>query len=305
MGRTGFDQMMAGLGALSESMKQFATTRAINQSQQEINQLNNMEIDDAQKRQQMNMISQNLAMRMTGIGADPNQIATSAGMIAPKPLDQTDDWIRSGRTIGLEEKQKDRELDWKKALLSVSKAAQKRDAKAGEVALAQLDKFRMHPPVSKIYESLEAGSQLNALISQNSPLSDAAAQYKFAKLAQGSGILTDSDLANLSGDPSYWGTIVRKTHKGLYGTLPTSEKIDYAAAAQALTDRAILRLRDEGEKYADSRSAYLDDPDTFRASIRKLIDGSESTSKTSSIEDKKKKTTEPPASRPKYTGQFR
>lgn len=93
MGRTGFDQMMAGLGALSGSMKEFSQTRAISNAQDELNSLNSMEMDEAAKRQKQMMISQNLAMNLSKTGGD----LRSAAMLMPQPLNATDAFIKQGR----------------------------------------------------------------------------------------------------------------------------------------------------------------------------------------------------------------
>ncbi len=91
MALSGFEQMMAGLGSLSKSMKEFATTRATSQAQDEINNLNSSEMDEMDKRNKLSAVAQNLTLRLSGLGVDPTQVAQIGGAIKPAAISSAED----------------------------------------------------------------------------------------------------------------------------------------------------------------------------------------------------------------------
>jgi hypothetical protein len=96
----GHSMLMDGLDRFRDGMKRLSTNRAISQAQDEVNQLSGMEMDEMMKRQQMNAISQNLTMRLSGIGADPTQIAQVTGAIKPAAINSAEDAYLQGQVTG-------------------------------------------------------------------------------------------------------------------------------------------------------------------------------------------------------------
>lgn len=95
----GGQMLMEGAKAFREGLTRLSTSRAISQAQDDVNSLNNSEMDEMEKRQKLAAVSQNLTLRLSGLGADPQQIAQSAGAIRPAPFaDAQDMFIQSQAT---------------------------------------------------------------------------------------------------------------------------------------------------------------------------------------------------------------
>lgn len=106
----GQQSLAMGLAALKQGIAAWATNRAINNAQDEISKLNSTEMDDMQKRQQMNMIAQNMTMNMVKGGADANDVQLATGAVKPPTLTQTDSYIQTAYTDDLNERQKQRDF---------------------------------------------------------------------------------------------------------------------------------------------------------------------------------------------------
>lgn len=114
-----FDALMKGMSLFNDGMKKLATTRAVNQAQDELSSLETAELEDAAKRKQQQLVAQNLVLNLTKAGADPS----AASALMPRPLTQTDTFIEQSRQDDLNERKAGRDFQAKENALN--RAAQR------------------------------------------------------------------------------------------------------------------------------------------------------------------------------------
>lgn len=95
-----FDAMMKGMQLFQQGVKTFTTARAINQAQDEVNQLANSEMDEMEKRQKLTAISQNMALNMLKGGADVNDVQVASAKVAPVAINTPMDAYMQGQLTG-------------------------------------------------------------------------------------------------------------------------------------------------------------------------------------------------------------
>lgn len=159
MAMTGFEQMMAGLSSLSTGMKNLATTRATSQAQDEVNALNSTEMDEMDKRNKLSAVAQNLTLRLSGIGADPTQIAQVTGAIKPANFaDAQDMYIQS-------------QLNGSKKLDTAAKNVQKfeEDPKLAQIRLQGDYSLRAAQAKAKEMDDKSYGKEFSKLVDDINP----------------------------------------------------------------------------------------------------------------------------------------
>lgn len=94
------DEIMKAFGAFNQGLKQNAIYTGINQARQAVDQVNQQQIGEMEKRQQQEQIAKSLALQMTGMGADGNDIRTAYSTLAPEKIASSADALRIGVMTG-------------------------------------------------------------------------------------------------------------------------------------------------------------------------------------------------------------
>lgn len=210
MGTSGFEQMMQGLNALGGAMKNFATTRAVGQAQDEVNQLNSASMDEMDKRNALSAVSQNLTMRLSGIGAEPQQIAQVSGAIKPAAFADAQDMFMASQQKGssklaaaaqaTQKFEEDPKLTLQRLINqgSLNVANAKAQAGAGDLNEKQTrDLMRYQTSFNTAAKkSLDSSNQAQAvkdILASNNPLGDNAIPTFMARASGEVGNLSEAD----------------------------------------------------------------------------------------------------------------
>lgn len=86
MAQATFSDLNTAIQGFQDTVKHYAVQSAISDATKQVQGLHSANIDEMQKRQQADELSRSLALKLTGLGADANQIQASFQAIAPKPL---------------------------------------------------------------------------------------------------------------------------------------------------------------------------------------------------------------------------
>lgn len=77
------DDLFKALGMFQQGVQQYALTGAVNEATAQMQQLNQAQIDEGQRRQQLQQLANGLALRLTGVGASGQQIQSAFNAINP------------------------------------------------------------------------------------------------------------------------------------------------------------------------------------------------------------------------------
>ena len=78
------DDLFKALQMFQSGVQQFAITGAVNDANAQMQQLNQAQIDEGMKRQQLQQLGNSLALRLTGAGANAAQVQQASGAIMPQ-----------------------------------------------------------------------------------------------------------------------------------------------------------------------------------------------------------------------------
>jgi hypothetical protein len=82
--------------AFNGNMRQLATSKAVGNATQQVKLINEEVKDEGEKRVALQNLSNELALRLTGIGADPSQVSQAAGAVAPQAFQSAGQAILEG-----------------------------------------------------------------------------------------------------------------------------------------------------------------------------------------------------------------
>jgi hypothetical protein len=74
---------------LNQSVNGLVLQKSLNAANEQVNQIRSSELKEEEKRGQLRGLANDLTMRLTGMGMDPQSIAQATNAIAPKPLFNT------------------------------------------------------------------------------------------------------------------------------------------------------------------------------------------------------------------------
>lgn len=72
-----FDNLLKGLGAFTQGIKTFAQSKAINEANEQVRELNQQELNFQEQIQAENQLAQSLALRLTQAGADASTVSAA------------------------------------------------------------------------------------------------------------------------------------------------------------------------------------------------------------------------------------
>lgn len=88
------------LNQFQGSMRDLAVNRATNNATQQLSQINAQVKDEGEKRLALQALSNDLALRLTGLGANANQVAQAAGAVGPQQFANADQAVLEGALTG-------------------------------------------------------------------------------------------------------------------------------------------------------------------------------------------------------------
>jgi hypothetical protein len=93
-------ELLAALQMFQQGVQQATTGFAINQARDQVNQINTQIQDEGQKRQALQNLSQDLALRLTGAGASGAQIQSAFQAVAPPNFGSAEQMQLEGQLSG-------------------------------------------------------------------------------------------------------------------------------------------------------------------------------------------------------------
>lgn len=108
-----FSDLQAAINGFNTALTDYATNSAIQSATQQVQQLNQMGLADAEKRQAASNLANQLALQLTGIGASGTQIQSAFSAIAPKQFTSSSQLYGEGLLTGNEPMQQQAQ-EWKK-----------------------------------------------------------------------------------------------------------------------------------------------------------------------------------------------
>ncbi len=221
-----FDALTKGMALFNDGMQKFSTSRAINLAQEQVQSLNDSEMDEMKKRQQMSQISQNLALNLTKGGASASAVQQAAGVLMPAAVKDSNDANMQGLLTGsqplldvaakaqpfeaavqVSEKAKDRAFTASESALTRENALKLAGIKADGKPLKALSDKQVDF-VSSLDDSFAIGNQLTKELEASPWLSGPAAgripgrgvvDPKFASFQQGTQAWFDEYRKNITG----------------------------------------------------------------------------------------------------------
>ena len=94
------DDMFKAMQMFDTGVKKLAVSSAINDAASQVDQLNQQQMGLLEKRQAQTQLGNSLAMRLAGLDADPTQIQSAVGAVAPPPVKDSTDLYNLGVAQG-------------------------------------------------------------------------------------------------------------------------------------------------------------------------------------------------------------
>ena len=94
------DDLFKALGMFQQGVQQYAITGAVNDATAQMQQLNQAQIDEGQKRQQLQQLANGVALRLTGVGANGQQIQSAFNAINPQNFGSVEQMQLEGELAG-------------------------------------------------------------------------------------------------------------------------------------------------------------------------------------------------------------
>lgn len=94
------DDLFKALQMFQSGVQQYAITGAVNDANAQMQQLNQMQIDEGQKRQQLQQLANGVALRLTGVGASGTQIQSAFNAINPQAFGSVEQMQLEGELAG-------------------------------------------------------------------------------------------------------------------------------------------------------------------------------------------------------------
>lgn len=212
MPEASFSDLQNAIKGFNDQVQSYAVQSAVSNASQRVQELHSAQLDEVEKRNQTEQLSKQLALQLTGLGANASQVQTAVAATAPKQLNDFGSMYAEGLMTGSEPlKQKATEL--------------KKFMNEDKFALAQLklqqDMMKMQakatlqndPRFSKVVEK-----QSNLYANWNNKLNDS--ETKLSMLEQG---LINNDNAIIQGAAP---TVLAKA-MGEVGALTEADKAPY------------------------------------------------------------------------------
>jgi hypothetical protein len=94
----GLDDILKGWAVAKQGIQEFATARAINDAQGQIEQMKGMEMNEMKRRAALGQIGNSLALELGKLGAPVSQIQSAVGAIKPEAIRTSQDAYTQGLT---------------------------------------------------------------------------------------------------------------------------------------------------------------------------------------------------------------
>jgi hypothetical protein len=96
MPEASFSDLQNAIAGFNNQVQSYAVQSAVTNASQRVQELQSAQLDEVDKRNQTQQLSQQLALQLTGLGADANQVQSAVAATAPKQLNTFGDMYAEG-----------------------------------------------------------------------------------------------------------------------------------------------------------------------------------------------------------------
>lgn len=221
MPEASFSDLQNAIAGFNNQVQSYAVQSAVTNASQQVQQLQSSQLDEVEKRNQTQQLSQQLALQLTGLGANASQVQGAMAATAPKSLDTYGDMYAEGLNKNSEPlKQKAKEL--KKFMNEDKYAMAQLKLQQDSMKMQQKASLQTDQRFSKIVEK-----QSNLYSNWSNKLADS--ETKLGMLEEG---LLKNDNALIQGASP---TLIAKA-MGEVGALTEADKLPYEGS-KAISER--------------------------------------------------------------------
>lgn len=247
------DDLLKGLSVFNLGVTQAASSKAINDANEQVQQLNMVEMDRAERIQAQSQIGNELALKLSSVGADPSKIQSVIGQLSPSAGAQ----FQAEENLALQQKSQEfqasesaldralkRELAAMDQKVASSKAGQARLKELGSAL--QRDQTRLTSAISKDMESLKQANTAMSAIQSNKPIGIDFARMALAKSQTGAQ-MTDAEREVFKGSQALSARIKQAAQNIIAGNATAENQkllADVAKKLQKSTQQAIKTKAD-------------------------------------------------------------
>lgn len=268
------DEMLRAGQMFSDSMQQLAISSGTKAAAQQVEQINQSNMDEMQKRQAKTQAAQQLALHLVGAGANGTQIQAAKGAIMPEAINSGVDMTRVGMLKGdksmIEMGKTQMQLDQQAAQDQQTLKNKGETDKAKIMAAAEIEKanigadgkqlLNFNKIVQKpfdteskpLVDSLNALEGMTAQSSLQNPISDTAVRSQIGRvIGSEKGKIPMQEMALYTGSPALAEQFQRAIGRSLNGqTLTASDRQLVTQTLQTAQATKESQLRDVLQKHA-------------------------------------------------------
>lgn len=197
---SGLDDLLKGIAVFNQGITQLATSRAINDANEQVQMLNSQELDRGQRLQAMTAVGNELSMRLGAAGADAGMINQLTSQLAPSAgaqfqAEENKQLQASSQAFQAEENERERafrlELENRQRANEASKDARKRQKDLGAFMTTYQKEF--NAKTAKATEALTMSKTVQDILKSGNPTGARSIGLFMAKLVQGGSQLSDAE----------------------------------------------------------------------------------------------------------------
>lgn len=272
------DDIAKGFGILNQGMRDLATSRAVGKASQQIHELHATELNEMQKRSQMQQVANSLALRLTQIGSPASTIQTAFNAIAPPKIDsgkdafiegtmkQSDELLQAGQAIQkFEMKPKKMELDAAErrgqahdsAMLDI--ASGRAETKEKKRTFDQIRGFQktLDTTAKKNFDAIEQARTALAISDDNNPIGDAALATFMARATGEVGNLTENERKPFESSRDISSQLQQWLQKAKNGKLTPDNRRRIKQLAKVFESSNLRAVNNHADRISSQASSLL------------------------------------------------
>lgn len=247
------DDVLKSFAAFNQGMTQYKISQATNQATEQLQALQGEEDVKARLLQQT-QIANELALKMTGAGADASQVqaATSglgltAGQLSQQSVVPASESYKRQQVPGYGNLSSDVKYETD-AKLAQARATQGTKMDEKQIAFVQKYQQMFNKQADKSIQGTRFAETLKAIIDSRNPIGDQAAKRFAARASTEVGVLTDQDVKSFGGSKAIADRISQAASEAATGRMSEKNRKfmrEFAATVKAAHEKAVLEARDK------------------------------------------------------------
>lgn len=268
------DDLFKAMGMFTGAVRQYQTQQAVNDASKMMMDLNAQALDEKQRLQANQQIGNDLALRLTGIGASPEQIQGATQGLLMSPSSQRSAITQMDVQRLNEEGQNKRaearnRTDLEIAGINAQRASQAKAQQQQKFTAGRMDAFTNRADVKEARESISKLGDLRQILDEGkSPIGSALAKFGLLRAA-GAAPISDADLATAEVKPGMRAAIARQWNIEVNQEDLADRQQFYRKVLSVMGSRAKARLKESIS--GEAQAVNLVDPDIDPTTFEKAL----------------------------------